>query len=307
MNDNNTIPPAPTTEFTDGWRDFERRLSVLLADLALPTLNDTVSLRFPKPDDGLGEIALEGSVDDNATAFVPGVRVTLPGHDARFYRLRDNETNANEKAEVIPDAARAVCAYLRDSALVAHPSLLSVQAERTRDVGERLGVPDAGEVVREVQALVLDLRGDARPGPDRPEALFPESPEQLRAAIETALRAKYGSLDLDDDGDYRIDHPAIHGSCYYVTLMVDRPLVRIWKTIVSGVSSRPAATIEANFLNRAHPLTKWVLWGHDLVQEVYVSGAPFAPHMFEEMLDRFDEQYGGNVSALRLRLGEGAR
>jgi len=69
------------------------------------------------------------------------------------------------------------------------------------------------------------------------------------------------------------------------------------------VKSRQSAVIEANYLNRTHPLTKWILLGHSLVQEKFISSVPFVPDRLIEELNDFDEQYDDNRSQLLLRLG----
>lgn len=299
--------PSHVTDFTSDWIAFEQRLSRFLGDLAKPTLQNVVRLHYPTADDSIQQVTLRGMVaeKDCVNHAGDGVQVELRGEAAHFYGLRD-------EAEEIPDAAHDVCKFLRESAQVAHPGLLATNADTPLEFLLRLELPDVSAIVRELAEPRRTRRGQS-PGISElshgmsekpfPEVVFPESAEELREAVESVLMAKYSSVDIDTDGDYRIDHPFIGGTRFYVTLLDDRPLIRIWKTIISGVNSRRSATIEANYLNRVHPLTKWVLWGHDLVQEVYVPGGPFTPHIFEEMLECFTEQHIGNLSALQLRLG----
>lgn len=314
---NGGTEPPHATEFTTDWTAFEKRLARLLASLAAPTLHDTVRLRYPSAGGALCEVTIEGGFAENGVGgeFFTTVRMLLPGQEIRTYSFAEDALNTPDS---LTNAARDVCFFLRESALLAHPSLLTAAADSGRPLLE-LELPDAAGVVREVghrsrrPARRLANRTDSGPTPlirsdtgsadDFPEVVFAFSVSDLRRAVEVVLESKYGTIDRDSDDDYRVYHPFIGGTRFYVSVPDDQPVLRIWKPVVYGVNSRRAATIEANYLNRVHPFTKWVLWGHDLFQEVYVPCKPFVPHLFEEMLDRFGEQYIENVSALQLRLG----
>ena len=314
---NDCTEPPQATEFTTDWTAFEKRLARLLASFAAPTLHDTIRLRYPSPGGALCEVTIEGGFTENCVEgeFSTIVRMLLPGQEIRTYSFAED---APEAPEALDNAAREVCLFLRESALIAHPSLLTAEADSGRPLPE-LELPDAAGIVREVDdrlgrpARRLANRGDDGPTPlirsdhgstdDLPEGALALGVKELREAVEVVLESKYGTVDLDSDGDYRIHHPFIGGTRFYVSVPDEQPVIRIWKTVVYGVNSRRAATIEANYLNRVHPFTKWVLWGHNLSQEVYIPCAPFVPHLLEEMLDRFGEQYAENVSALQLRLG----
>lgn len=232
-----------------------------------------------------------------------GVVVSLGGLDTTFTRVGLRST-----AHETHPTARRVTTFLKDEWQVPLPELLVAAADRGAGLHlERLGIGSPSQVPNEaVEHARLAPRRLPRKGVRGPDkrgefttVALPDPPGALRQAVEEVLERRYGVAEADDDGDY----PAgALGTRFYVSILEDRPVIRIWKTVVRGVRSRRSAVIEANYLNRTHPLTRWVLWSGDLVQEVYLPAAPFVPSQFDEMLERFTEQYGETVSALTMRL-----
>ncbi|CAN5218242.1 hypothetical protein BH09ACT6_BH09ACT6_15450 [soil metagenome] len=298
---------ASLSEFSGAWADFERRLSEFLPALASPTLNGLVKLRAPAIADHPHSITIETRI----IGAVIGVDIRIDEQRTTFYPLAAG-------AESMPEAAHDICRAFRGDWEIAHPSLLTAHGDGIgSDIFERLGV-SAPEQVLDEAAEHQKLRGAARRiarrgvqeaggcdigAEELPTVIFPQSPEHLRSAIEGTLDSHFLRRELDIDGDYIVDAEVIGAARVYVTLLTDRPLIRVWKVIVGDVNSRASAVIEANYLNRTYPLTKWILLGHSLVQELFVSATPFVPKRFIEALHDFDTQYDDNFSQLRLRLG----
>jgi len=311
-NDGNT----PVTEFTQAWVDFESRLGSFLRMLAAPTIYGVLHLSAPTGGDTPETVTVNGRMAPDI-----GVTVNAPMTHGLFFPLVDG-------VESMADAASMVCAILRDRWDVAHPSLLTAWVEEPAfglDVAAKLGlggpelIPDEvqeHERVRRVRrrldrsaAVARSADGDEFESPlineiERiPEAVFPTSPEHLRALIGTTLHRHLLTYSEDEDGDLVVEAVPIGGTRVFLSILGDKGLIRIWKSVVRQVNSRRAAVVEANYLNRAHPLTKWILVGHTLVQETYVCAAPFVSDRLIDALNDFDEQYDDNLSQLRLRLG----
>ncbi len=320
MNDPSCAEGA--TEFTNDWAQFEGRLASLLGELAQPTLNDIVRLRYPMRGEVFGEMILESALGDETSdigsepcgvAYLIGVRVLLCGRPPRFYPILDGGE--------IPEAAHDVCTFLRDDALVPHPSLLTAEAEGFgRRMLDRLGLQGVGGVVREAagpnqgqskrrisQRGVRELGGSPlisrAPEAAWPEISWPQSIDETCEAVEELLTLKYSKATRDIDDDYVIDTSAEGGTHFYLTVINDRPKIVFRKAVVILVNSRQSAVIEANYLNRETGDIRWVLRGYTLYQEHCFLTAPFVPVRFAEMLDLFGEQYGYTVSELRMRLG----
>ena len=311
------------TEFTNDWAQFEDRLAGFLGKLAQPTLNDTVHLRYPTVDKALGEISLEGAyggdtsdigLESRGRAYLIGVNVTLPDTSPHFYPIAGD-------SEQVSEAASVVCVFLREEALVAHPSLLTAEADRIgRTLLDLLGLPGPEGVPREddepkgrsprrrlaqrggrgLDTVSLDV-----PLAEKlwPELSWPESVDEVHEAVEAVLVLKYGTALLDVDDDFVIDSTAEGGTRFYLTVINDLPMIAFRKAVVLCVKSRQSAVIEANYLNRDVADIRWVLRGYTLYQELGFLTAPFVPIRFVEMLDRFGQQHRNNASALRLRLG----
>ena len=312
------------TEFTNDWVQFEARLADFLERLAQPTLNDTVRLRYSTADEALGEIILEGTfggetsdlgLDPRDRAFLIGVSVTLPEMPAKFYAIAGDPDQA-------ADVASVVCTFLREKAQVAHPSLLTAEADRIgAELPDLLGLPDPeGVPLENDQQLRRNPRrvarrgdrnsaaaalGDAVSAQSWPELSWPASVDGVREAVEQVLVMKYGTATLDSDDDFVIDSTAEGGTRFYLTVINDRPMIAFRKAVVLHVNSRQSAVVEANYLNREVADIRWVLRGYTLYQELSFPTAPFVPIRFAEMLDQFGLHYRDNVSELRMRLGDG--
>jgi hypothetical protein len=291
----------------------------MLGQLAKPTLNDTIRIRYPEGDDAFGLVTIEGDyeiepfdieVDYHLGGRIQGVRIAISDREPQFFPLP-------EGVEQIPDAARVVREFLRDEALVSHPTLLTAEAEGfARPLLAELGLPGREDIIREAEVPArvrrrLAHRGGAadlfptqdthRPVPPVwPEISWPQNVEEMQAAVEAVLTLKYSGFVIDDDDDYVIEEG---DSRFYLTVINDRPIIAFRKTAVIWVKSRQAAVIEANYLNRDNTDIRWVLRGHTLSQELLFTTAPFVPSRFVHMLEHFAEQYRGTVSALRMRLG----
>lgn len=276
------------TGFTHDWERFEERLATFLGQLALPTLNDTVRIRYPLSGDGFGEVVMDGtfggqSSDESSgsAAYEMGVSVQLPGQPVQFYPVADDIREC-------PEAARAVCEFLREVALVPHHSMLTATSDRI----------DFAQLAR------LGLHG-----PDTtlglPPVSWPRSVQETQEVLEQVLTWKYGTANIDSDGEYVVDTRTDGGTRFYLTVINDQPAIAFRKHVVLIVNSRQAAVIEANYLNRENSEIRWVLRGHTLSQELHLTTAPFAPARFVELLDLFDTQYRATASSLQLRLGQG--
>jgi len=312
------------TEFTSDWAQFEVRLAGVLGKLAQSTQKAMLRLRYPTVHNSLGEVTLEGTSDGTAsdiglegrgTASLIGVSVVLRGVGPHFYPLP-------AELEEIPEAANKVCDFLREDALVAHPSLLTADGDYvSTDLLDMLGLTSPAGVVREAREskqrtprrlakwddpdLDVFTNRDEIAGKHWPELSWPRSVDEVHEAIDKILMLKYGSVELDTDDDFIIDTSAQGGTRFYLTVINDLPMILCRKAAVLHVNSRGAAVIEANYLNREVMDIRWVLRGYTLYQELGFPTAPFVPNRFVEMLDRFGLHYRDTVSALRLRLGEG--
>ena len=311
------------TEFTNDWAQFEGRLADFLGRLAEPALKDTVRLGYPTVDKALGEIVLEGTLggetsdiglEPRGPACLIGVNVTLPDMSPLFYSIADDP-------EQMSEAAGVVCVFLRDQALVAHPSLLTAEADRiAQTVLDLLGLPspegvpcEADEPKEPNPRRRLVRRGN-RPHDTAslgdpvsvkpwPELSWPESVDEVHEAVEQVLVLKYGTAPLDTDDDFVVDSSADGGTRFYLTVINDQPMIAFRKAAVICVKSRQSAVIEANYLNRGAADIRWVLRGYTLYQELSFPTNPFVPIRFAEMLDQFGQQYRDNASALQMRLG----
>lgn len=277
------------------WDVFESALTELMCDLVKPTLHDTV--RFVHPDAASHQqIVLASATGAGPAALI----LSLGGNETDLIAVNLHD----ESPQTFRPSAERLARHLREEWHIPHPELVVVTADRLAGLRlERLGIGSPSQIVHEAAGQARALRRVARRGlgalPDEQPSAQSHTPEMLRAAVEEVIVGRYGSAEADEDGDYRVDR---FGAGFYVSILEDRQVLRLWKTVVRGVASRRAATIEANYLNRSHPLTRWTLWGHDLVQEVYLPAHPFIPSHLDEMLERFAEQYTDTVSALRLRL-----
>lgn len=317
----NDTGDAGATEFTIDWANFEARLAHVLGELAQPGINGTVRLRYPTGDGTLGEVTLESTTAETSDlspalesiSQMRGVNVLLPGHTTKFHK-------PDEDSKLMPEAAHDVCEYLRSEALVAHPTLLTAEADGIgHDLLNKLGLPGPGGVLREARPpkqqnarRQIARRGvaestaqpDGTPAGVSPGISWPRSVDEIRDVVEKALTQRFGSATMDDDGDYVIDTSEEGGTRFYVTVINDQPVLAFRKMVVLYVNSRRAAVIEANYLNRECLEIRWVLRGYTLNQEYCFSTAPFVPSRFIEMVEQFSAQYRDSVSALRLRLGD---
>ncbi len=310
---------AGATEFTTDWTRFEVRLAALFGQLALTGVAGKLVLRYETGDGMLGEVSIHGALSeasgDGASSTTElreaGVKVLLPERPATFYPLEVG-------SEAMSEAARDVCDFLRAEALVAHPSLLTAEADGIdAEHVEALGLPGPDGVLREARlpkprkrrvaaeddgGVVTDSGLGGHGAEVWPAITWPRSVDEVRDAVEEMLSIRFGSATMDDDGDYVIETSG-GGSRFYLTVINDEPYLAFRKAVVLYVNSRRSAVIEANYLTREHPEIRWVLRGHTLYQEYSFSTAPFVPVRFVEMLDEFDLHYRANVSALRMRLG----
>lgn len=312
---------SANTSFTTDWSDFQERLTFVLNQLARRSSDGAIRLIYPTGGDGAGtvvvlETAVGGATSDiglDPRSLIPlaGVSVRLPGRPPRFYVLEDEDAMA--------EPAHDTCEFLRDAALVAHPSLLTAEADGSDPaiLLPLLELPEAAAMPLEMNGRRAPRRvarrgpaahAELTPGSDSirvvpsREVVWPESIEEVAEAVEEVLSRKYGGARVDDDGDYVIEAPEAGGARFYLTLITDRPMIMFRKAAVLTVDSRRSAIIEANYLNRESTEIRWVLRGYTLYQELSFPTAPFVPARFTQMLDEFAARYRESVSALQLRL-----
>lgn len=311
------------TEFTTDWSQFEVRLAHLFGELAKPGVAGDLVLYYPTGEEMLREVNISSATSEaSGDGTSPtnnlreaGVNVLLPEGPVTFYALEVG-------SEVIGEAALAVCVYLRSEAFVAHPSLLTADADGAgADLLDQLCLPGPGGVLREARPPVQrkgkrqivrrndtdsvtesETRGAEEDG--WPGISWPLSVDEIRDVVEEVLSPMFGSVRIDDDGDYVINTSEAGGPRFYVTVLNDEPFLAFRKAVVLHVNSRRSAVIEANYLNRANTEIRWVLRGHMLYQECFFSVAPFVPVRFAEVVERFSSAYRDTESALRLRLGD---
>ena len=306
------MPDEDLTEFSLAWKEFEQQLAQFLARLADPAAHGSIRINAPAPVGEVRRVTIIGTYREGNSGVIVTPRGSRLGH-REFYELTLDRTR-------IAEVAGTISAMFRDQWQIAHPSLLCFEADSTVGaMADALGIGAVNHVPNELTERQPE--GDAHAGvftrgdktnsagnDDHPvfdprHAVWPDSATELRSAVEEVLTLKYGYVDPDEDGDYVVNRLSILGTRFYVTVFEDRPVIKLWKTIVREVHSKRAAVIEANYLNRIHPFTRWVLWGNDLHQEMYLATAPFVPFRFDELLHLFTEQYEDNKSALQLRLG----
>lgn len=276
-------PTDDLTEFTLEWGDFEDRLAECLQLLIAPSIHGAVTLHGPSAEGTIPLIDLEGrfGVGDSRTEV--GIDVRVRGQRSVFFPF---DLGDRPPWVLVVEHVRD---ELRDRRGIAHPALLTATANGyAAPALELLGLPTPDVVLHEP-----GLGSDLGTPPDA-------TAEPLRTAVERVLARRFGTVAADADGDYRVEVAEIG---IYVSVREDEPMIRLWRPAVWNVCSRTAAVIEANYLNRSHPLTRWVLWGRQLTQEIPLPAMPFSPGLLLDQLDRFAAHYNANASALQLRLG----
>jgi hypothetical protein len=303
-----TIDDVAATEFTDAWEDFERKLAEALAQL----YNLTAGVSFTLFAGGGRDRDLSITFE---TRLFDGI-----GLDSRFPGIPTIHDALSTDPASAAEPARRACGVLRDEWSIPHPSLLTMDVG-SESVREVLGLGSPSAVVDELDAqrqhrasarrvarrggAAADALQDFLEADDEgfPSAIFPLSTQHLRELVEAALTESVLDYRVDDDGDFVVRMLPILGARIYVTVLEDRPLLRIWRPVVREVNSRRSAVIEANYLNRTYPLTKWTLSGQILTQELFVPATPFVAERFIESIRLFDEHHDETISALKLRLG----
>lgn len=126
---------------------------------------------------------------------------------------------------------------------------------------------------------------------DEEVVVFPDSREELQAAVDRALGVMLeGPLRHDDDGDV----PIIRGSSVvFVRVAADRPAVDLYSELVVGVDDLDRAAAEVAILNRSHPIAKFVLRDQLVSLHYRIVAWPFAPSQLRvavaSLLEEVDE------------------
>jgi hypothetical protein len=298
---------GPSPELDAVWQAFESGLVEYLAVMVEP---DHLLVELPDTDPegdgcspyvqfaGLDDGQIRAEISGNAYVLVP-YRL---GDDAcerlRLLGWRGNdEVEKNWYVERLTSAssqiADEVVFALRVLFGVPHPDLLTQRAWGPASHGTSvLGICASDDVpVDEPQA----------PGaPAGPMVVEPDSREDLLRAVEGVLRSKFEEEPtVDDDGDFVLHHL---GQPVWVRVRDDQPAVEIMARVAHDVYSRRATAVELGLLNRDNLWARWTLRERMVWQSIVVPGMPFAPALFDVMVDLFFEAMTATRDDLALRL-----
>lgn len=231
----------------------------------------------------LGEVHRLGSSDTDALqrlGFAP------PTHEPHG---EADEGSANFWVDADVDEADrlAVMAVraLRDVYGVMHPAFLD-------------GLPDDEVAVIEQGDSPLgepDLSGDSEEAP----AVYPvDGPEHLEFLVDLVLKPVLGHEPVhDDDGDIPIDCGDV---VVFVRVLKDKPIIRLFACVASGIGDRERARFEVEVLNRDRLFFKFALHDDAILMQTDIVAWPFAPAHVRDLLDhmcRSVDQIHGDLAA----------
>jgi hypothetical protein len=174
------------------------------------------------------EFTLDAAQDGalRTLGFVAPDAVDLPGNTNYWLDLEQRE--ADRAAVMMVRALREVYAVVHPAYLADHgPAGPAVERQASGDV-----VPPAPR------------RGE--PGPDEP--MFPQSPDQVREAVDLAVIGLCDEQPMwDEDGDLPLD---TQRGVVWVTVGSQTPRVLLHAPLVSDVVDEQRALVEVNLLNR---------------------------------------------------------
>ena len=188
---------------------------------------------------------------------------------------------AQEEADRL--AVMAVRA-LRDVYGAAHPAFLS-------------GLP--AEVVAIDDAVTVEPA--VQPDDEAP-AVYPlDGPDQLQSLVDRTLTPVIGHEPVhDDDGDIPFDCGDV---VVFVRVLRDKPALRLFACVASGIEDRRRAAFEVQVLNRDTLFFTFLLLGDAIVMQADVLAWPFAPAHLRDLLDHMCRNVGQIHDDLTERLG----
>lgn len=206
--------------------------------------------------------------------------VELPGNTNYFIDLEQREADR---------AAVMMVGALREVYAVVHPVYLVSDGQADLPVE-----PEAsGDVV------VVPRPRSGEPEPDEP--MRPQSPDQVREAVELAVRGLYDEPPTwDEDGDLPLD---TQRGVVWVTVGSQMPRVLLHAPLVADVVDEERALVEVNLLNRREfGLTFSVQDGHIRVTRELDVGV-VVPAQLTTELERLVSQVDGWATDLVARVG----
>jgi len=225
-------------------------------------------------------LAPEHSLDAQQEDSLLELGFVHPQHEHGWsanFAVRVEQREADRAAWMMVEAMRRVYGVI-------HPVYLEVDGE---------GHPSADAVSR--------LASLAPQPPDGRAAQFPESPEEVTAALVEVVSGMIGKeAELDEDGDLPIQTDR---TVLFVTVSQRAPRVLVFSTLVTDVVDEQRALVEVNLLNKAEfGLTFVVAEGRITVRRELPVTA-FVPSDIRLELTRLCNDADGWVTELIARVG----
>jgi hypothetical protein len=291
------------------WSKFEVGLATYLETMVEP---DHLLVELPETDperDGCPPYAQFAGFDDGQIrAEISGNAYVLAayrlGSDASEHlRLMGWQGNDEEEknwyverpVSASNQIADEVVFALRDLFGVPHPDLLTHRAWGPASHGTSvLGICASSEVPAD------EPQAPGAPAAASVVVVEPDCRDDLLSAVEAVLRSKFEEEPtVDGDGDFVLHHL---GQPVWVRVRDDQPAIEIMARVAHDVYSRRAAAVELGLLNRDNLWARWTLRERTVWQSIVVPGTPFAPALFDTMLDLFFEAMTATRDDLALRL-----
>lgn len=176
---------------------------------------------------------------------------------------------------------------LRDVYGVTHPAFLS-------------GLPDD-------EVDVIEQDGSSSSEPDLSEehseearAVYPvDGPEHLQRLVEVLTPVLGHEPVHDDDGDIPIDCGDV---VVFVRVLKDKPIIRLFACVASGIGDRERARFETEVLNRDRLFFTFALHDDAVVMQTDIVAWPFAPAHLRDLLDHMSRSVNQIHRDLAVRL-----
>ena len=142
---------------------------------------------------------------------------------------------------------------------------------------------------------------DPDPDDDEPAVYPVDGPEHLGCLVDLVLEPVLGHEPVhDDDGDIPIDCGDV---VVFVRVLKDKPIIRLFACVASGIADRDRALFEVGVLNRDRLFFKFALAGDAILMETDIVAWPFAPAHLRDLLDHMCRSVGQIHDDLAERLG----
>lgn len=292
---------------TAAWRRFQMRLADRFAELA----DDEVVL-------------LEAETSAEADGAGPYAQVWSRQGRLRCEAVSNHYLAASHRLDDAAEAALQRLGFAPPTSATDRQGSLNFWVDADGDVGEggadrlaALVVPALRDVygVPHPAFLTGDALVDAREeesgyetaGPDEADgvagepAVYPvHGREHLQRLVDEALTPFFGHPpDHDADGDIPV---AADDVTAYVSVLPDRPVVRVFACLAARVRDAGRADFEVGVLNRDVPLLKFFRRGEGVFLQVDVVGWPFVADHLRQLVQRVCQEVGQIRDDLVVRL-----